>query len=146
MAQRSQLSLTERTELKTRLGIRFSSILEMSEPDVSQLIAFLESDQLFQKLHRAEDPDWKIFARQRFPESKISSSFYELNEQIIAAPASSVDLQSFLLRHKALLQEIQKIGAENFNPLFCTAVLFANDKILRHINEAASQVSGLGGF
>lgn len=118
MAHRPELNLSARPELKTRLGIRFSSVLQMSEDEVSKLIALLESDYLFQKLHRAEDRDWKIFSRERFPSTKYTPSFYEFDETLSVQPAASPDVQTVLLTHKKLFKEIEKIGQENFESYF----------------------------
>lgn len=118
MEPRSELNLSGRAELKTRLGIRFSSILQMPENEVAQLIFLLEKDPLFQKLYRAQEPHWKVFARQRFPSTRIASSFYDFNEEISPRHSSTPNVEAVLLKHKTLLKEIERIGQQNFESYF----------------------------
>jgi len=97
--------------------MRFSNVLEMSEEDASRLASLLEADPLFQKLFRSQDPELKVFSRQRFPGSRLSTSFYEVRETA-AEPAASPDIEPLVERHKELVDKIRAIGSEKYEMYF----------------------------
>ncbi len=96
--------------------MRFSNVLEMSEEDASRLTQLLESDPLFQKLFRAEHPDWKVFSRARFPGSRLSTSFYEIPEKTQAP--SSPEIESVLEKQSGLVEKIKTMGVERYEKYF----------------------------
>ncbi len=116
MTGKSGLRLENRAQLSTRLAMRFSNVLEMSEEDASRLSSILEADPLFQKLFRPENPEMKVFSRQRFPGSHLSTSFYEIPEQA-QAPASP-EIESVLDKHTGLVEKIRSLGVENYEKYF----------------------------
>lgn len=111
------INLSNRATLSLRTGIRFSNMLEMGEEQVAQLISLVENEPLFQKFFRAQDQESKIFSRQRFPSTHLSSSFYEFKEELHPSQ-SGAELKQALLENQALLKEIEKIGRENFEKYF----------------------------
>lgn len=113
----TNLKLTNRTQLSVRNAMRFSNVLEMSEEDASRLASLLESDPVFQKLFRTQDPELKVFSRQRFPASRLSTSFYEIPDRA-AEPTASPDIEPLVERHKNLVGKIRAIGAEKYEDYF----------------------------
>ena len=90
-----------------------ANVLEMPEEDFNRLISEIENNPLFQKLHRKE----RIIRYQRFPRTDISSSFYQLKEEIVA-DSGSLDVESLLLNKEHLVHQIQKLGLEKFKRYF----------------------------
>ena len=67
-------------EFKLIVRLEQANLLEMSEEDFYRLINEIENGRLFKKFYRAE----KIIRFQRFPRTDISSSFYQLKDEIVA--------------------------------------------------------------
>lgn len=118
MENKSELQLVQQAELRSLLGIRFSTILEMSEQEISRLISFLENDPLFQKLFRTQDPEWKIIHRERFPSSRWTSSLYDIEEGRSPDQSSSQGVADLLENHRVIVEKIRKIGQENYEFYF----------------------------
>jgi RNA polymerase sigma-54 factor len=102
-----------RQELSQVLRMEQANLLEMPEDEFQRLIAEIERNPLFQKLYRQE----KLIRHQRFPRTDISSSFYELKEEIIA-DKGSVDVESLLLNKEHIVGQIQRLGLEKFKQYF----------------------------
>ena len=119
MAQEVRASLSPKTVLKGQLLYRlnFASLLKMPESDFAKMIAEIEKDPFVQKLMYPKDPQWKVLAKKRFPNSRLSSSFYEMDERVQGSP-QSVDVETLLSRRQGLVNLIQRIGRENFERHF----------------------------
>ena len=113
----TNLKLSPRAQLSVRNAMRFSNVLEMSEEDATRLASILEADPLFQKLFKSQDPELKVFSRQRFPASRLSTSFYEIPEQA-AEPAAAADIEPLVERHKELVEKIRSIGPDRYESYF----------------------------
>src|SRR5947207_9402138 len=79
--------------------------------------ADIEKDPFMHKLMHPRDPKQRIISKKRFPNARLSSSFYELDERVLGSP-QSVDVQTLLSKHKGLVSLIQKIGRERFEKHF----------------------------
>jgi len=88
-------------------------LLEMPEEEFNKLIGEVESSPLFKRLYQEN----KIIHCQRYPRTDISSSFYQLNEEI-AADTSTLDVESLLLNKEDIVRQIQRIGLKNFKRYF----------------------------
>jgi RNA polymerase sigma-54 factor len=90
-----------------------ASLLEMPEEEFQKLIAEIERSPLFQRLYQKE----KVLRHQRFPRTDISSSFYQLKEEVIA-DKDSLDIESLLLNRKHIVSQIQRLGLDKFKRYF----------------------------
>ena len=106
-------SLQARQEFKMIIRLEQASLLEMPEEEFNKLIIEAEGSPLFKKLYRKE----KIIRYQRYPKTDISPRFYQLNEEI-AAGTGTLDIESLLSDKEDVVQQIQKIGLENFKRYF----------------------------
>ncbi len=95
------------------LRLEQANLLEMSEDEFHKLIAELEQSPLFRKLRQRE----KLIHYQRLPRTDISSSFYQLKEEI-ATDKGSLDIESLLLNKEHILHHIKKLGQEKFKQYF----------------------------
>ncbi len=100
-------------EQRQFLRLEQANLLEMPEEDFHRLISEIENSSLFKKLYREE----KIIHYQRFPRTDISSSFYQLKEEIVA-DKGSLDVESLLLNKEHLVHQIQNLGLEKFKRYF----------------------------
>ncbi len=109
-----------RQELSQVLRMEQASLLEMPEEEFHRLITETEQGRLFQKLYQKE----KLIRYQRFPRTDISSSFYQIKEEMVA-DRDSLDIESLLLNKEHIVRQIQKLGLEKFKQsfLFCKAGL-----------------------
>jgi len=106
-------SLQTRQEQRQFLRLEQANLLEIPEEDFHSLISEIENSPLFKKLYREE----KIIRYQPFPRTDISSSFYQLNEEIVA-DKGSLDVESLLLNKEHIVRQIQRLGLERFNRYF----------------------------
>ena len=118
MASRSELNLTNKAQLRARLAIRFSSILEMPEEEAARLARILESDPVFEKLFRPRDPAFKVISRKRFPGTRFTSSFYDYNEETVPESPGGPGMEEFLSSRKGLVDKIRAMGVGNFEKYF----------------------------
>ncbi len=120
MAQEIRTSLSPKALLKGRLLYRlnFAAVLNTPESEFAKLIADLEQDPFVQKLFHPKDQSLKIISRKRYPNTRLSSSFYEIDEGRVIDSSGTVDVQSLLSRRKGLAELILKIGRENFEKYF----------------------------
>jgi len=88
-------------------------LLEMSEVEFQYLIFGVEKSSLFKRLREQE----KVIHYQRFPKANLSRRFYELKEEIVAAP-SSVDVESLIANKEELVGLIRNLGIDNFKQYF----------------------------
>ena len=106
-------SLQMRQELRQVLRMEQASLLEMPEEEFHKLIVEIEKSPLFQRLYRKEG----LIRYQRFPRTDISSSFYQLKEEVVADEGSP-DVESLLLNKEHIIQQIRKLGLEKFKRYF----------------------------
>ncbi len=116
-----RLNLSQRPDLKLRAQLlaRIQSVqlLKMSEPEVANLLKDIEADPLFQKLLYTSDTRWKVIRFQANARTRLSGSFYEMNEQTLPEGASS-EVGGFLDENREAIEAIRKIGAEKFEKYF----------------------------
>ena len=129
-------SLQIRQELSQTLRMEQASLLEMPEEQFQRLIAEIEQSPLFQRLYQKE----KLIHRHRFPRTDISSSFYQLKEEVVAGKGF-LDVESLLLDKKHAIGQIQRLGLEKFKRYF----LFPEsgmsvEEIARECDLAVSEV------
>ncbi|GAH74301.1 unnamed protein product, partial [marine sediment metagenome] len=106
-------TLQMRQELRQILRIEQANLLEMPESEFHRLITEIEQSPLFKKLYQGE----KLIHYQRFPRTDISSSFYQLKEEMVA-DRGSMDVESLLLNKEHIIRQIQKLGLEKFKRYF----------------------------
>ncbi|MBI3012996.1 MAG: hypothetical protein HYY63_05150 [Elusimicrobia bacterium] len=97
--------------------VRFTRVLNLSEPEFARFVADLEGDPIFRKLVYPHDGGPRAIFRKRFPHSGLSSSFYEVKEENRVG-GGTVDVETLLAQHKGLVDLIRKIGRENFETYF----------------------------
>ncbi|MBI4303637.1 MAG: hypothetical protein HY665_04810 [Chloroflexi bacterium] len=95
------------------MRIEQATLLEMPENEFNKLIVEVEQSPLFKKLYQSQ----KLIRYQKFPHTNISSSFYELKEEIVA-DKGSLDIESLLQNKENILHLIQKTGMEKFKQYF----------------------------
>lgn len=106
-------SLQMRQELKQILRMEQAELLEIPEGEFYKLIAETERSPLFKRLYQKE----KLVRYQRLPRTDISSSFYQVKEEIVA-DKGSMDVESLLMNKEHIVRQIQKMGLEKFNQYF----------------------------
>jgi len=90
-----------------------ANLLEMSEDEFHRLITEIEQSPLFKRFYQRE----KLICYQRFPRTDISSSFYQLKEEMVV-DRGSMDVESLLLNKEHIVSQIQKLGPEKFKRYF----------------------------
>ena len=105
-------SLQMRQELKQVLRMEQANLLEMPEDEFHKLITEIEQGPFFKRLYQKE----RLIHHQRFPRTDISSSFYQLKEEMVA-DKGSLDVESLLLNKEHIVRQIQKLGLEKFNSI-----------------------------
>ena len=110
MEIRQNQSLQTRQEFKLIARLEQANLLEMPEEEFNKLIAEVENNTLFRKLHQ----EGKIILYQRYPKTDISPHFYQLNEELVAG-SDMLDIESLLSNKEDLVKLIKGIGLENFN-------------------------------
>jgi DNA-directed RNA polymerase specialized sigma54-like protein len=106
-------SLQMQQGLRQVIRMQQATLQQMSEDEFHQLIIKIERNPLFHRLYRKE----KLIHYQRFPQTSISSTFYQLKEETVADPGS-LDIESLLLKKEHLVHQIQKLGMERFKRYF----------------------------
>lgn len=101
-----------RQELRQIIKIEQANLLEMAGEEFHKLIAEIEKNPLFQRLYQQE----RLIRYQRFPRTDISSSFYQLKEELVAG--GSLDIESLLLNQGYVVRQIQNLGRERFKRYF----------------------------
>jgi len=106
-------SLQMQQELRQILRMEQATLLEMPEAEFNRLIAEIERGSFFKRLSQKE----RLIRHQRFPRTDISSSFYQLKEELVA-DEGSLDVESLLLNKEHIIHQIQKLGLEKFKRYF----------------------------
>ena len=106
-------SLQMRQELSQILRMEQANLLEMPEDEFHRLITEIEQGPLFKRLYQRE----KLIHYQRLPRTDVSSSFYQLKEEMVA-DRGSMDVESLLLNKEHIVRQIQKLGLEKFKRYF----------------------------
>ncbi|MFB0526933.1 MAG: hypothetical protein ACETVO_05640, partial [bacterium] len=97
--------------------IKLADLMELSESEFAKIIKKIESDPLFKKLFSPSDLQEKAVSYIRFPQSRLSKSFYELKEDI-AIDRSSLNIESFLNSRKETIPLIKRLGIDKFKKYF----------------------------
>jgi RNA polymerase sigma-54 factor len=114
----------------------------MSEAEFHKLIIEIERSPMFLRLYQKE----KLVHYQRFPRTSVSSTFYQLKEEVVADPGS-LNVEPLLLKKHNLVQQIQELGMEKFKQYF----LFPDagmtvDEIARACSLDVSKVQEINGL
>lgn len=121
---RPALRISPRPDLRLRATllarVQTVQLLKMNEPQIAELIRQIESDPFFQKLLYPEKPDWKVIRFQPHPRTRLTQSFYEVNERSMAADAPA-DVVGLLDKNRDVLAAIQRMGREKFERHFLRA-------------------------
>jgi len=113
-----------------------ASLLEIPEEEFHKLIAEIEKSPLFRRLYQKE----RLIRYQRFPRTDISSSFYQLKEEIVA-DKGSLDVESLLLNEEYIVRQIQNLGLEKFNRYFLFPETgMTEEELARECDLAVSEV------
>lgn len=122
--RRPHLSVKPRAELRSHATLlaRLQTIqlLQMSEREIAELIREAETDPIFEKLLYPKEPQWKVIRFQPNPRTKLSPSFYELNEETLSEGARPEAAQ-VISEGKDAMAVIQRMGQENFEAHFLRA-------------------------
>jgi len=97
--------------------MKLADFIELADKGFAQIIKEIESDALFQKLFSPPDRHARVISYQRFPHTSLSSSFYELKEELISQP-EGVNIEPLLSRHKEVVSIARKIGLDKFKKYF----------------------------
>jgi RNA polymerase sigma-54 factor len=112
-----QISQTQSVQMQQGLRqivkMKQASLLQMPADKFHQLIIEIEQSPFFLRLYRKE----KLIQHQRFPRTNISSSFYQLKEDMVA-DTGSLNIESLLLNKEQIIRQIQKLGLERFKRYF----------------------------
>jgi transcriptional regulator with XRE-family HTH domain len=126
MADKPALRLTPsvRPSLKAKAlllaRLHTAQLLTMKEPEVAEVIRSIEADPLFQKMVFPPEPAWKVVRFRPHPRTRLSGSFYELNENAVPADAPA-DVAGLLEERQDMLSLIRRVGRENFEKFFLRA-------------------------
>jgi len=128
--------------LRQILRLQQATLLQMSEAEFHKLIIEIERSPLFLRLYQKE----KLVHYQRFPRTSVSSTFYQLKEEVVADPGS-LNVEPLVLKKHNLVQQIQKLGMEKFKQYF----LFPDagmtvDEIARACSLDVSKVQEINGL
>lgn len=102
-----------RQESRQILKIEQANLLEMPGEEFHKLIAEVEKNPLFRRLYQKE----RLIHYQRFPRTDVSSSLYQLKEEVVA-DKGSLDIESLLLNKEYVVRQIQNLGLEKFKRCF----------------------------
>lgn len=124
MTQKPHLSLSNQAGVRLRgqllARVQAVQLLNLAEPDVAKLIKEIEGDPLFNQMLYPSQREWKVLKFQPHPRTRLSPSFYEVDDRT-AAGGESTDVSALLEERKGVLALIQKIGQENFEKHFLRA-------------------------
>lgn len=113
-----KVGVQQRATLLARL--QTVQLLQMSEREIAELVKQVEADPLFQKLLYAPTSSWKVLRFQPHPRTRLTGSFYEMNEETLPAGARP-EAGAVLAEGREALALIRKIGQENFEKHFLRA-------------------------
>jgi len=99
--------------LRQVIRMQQASLLQMPVDEFHRLIIEIEQSPFFLRLYQKE----KLINYQRFPRTNISSSFYQLKEEVVT-DTGSLNIESLLLNKEHIVRQIQKMGMENFKRYF----------------------------
>ncbi len=114
------LSLRQDQRLALLGRLRMAQWIEMKEPDFAREVADLEKDALFRKLAFGTPDIPGAIRRQRWPGSRMSTAFLQVNEGLIAS-GERVKVEETLGEHAALIPKIQTMGMKAFEKYFVYA-------------------------
>jgi len=119
---KANLKLGLRQELRPALlgRLRMADWIEMPEREFAHEIEKIEKDPLFRKLFFGGSNLASAIRRERWPAGRLSSGFYEINDQIVAG-GERVKVEEGLESKAGLAAKIQKMGREAFERYFVHA-------------------------
>jgi len=106
-------SLRMQQGLKQVILMKHADLLEMPGDEFHRLIIELEQSPLFLRLYRKD----RVIHYQGFPRTGLSSSFYQVKEELVA-DTGSINIDSLLLNKEHIVRVIQKLGVERFKRYF----------------------------
>lgn len=118
LAVQSRVDLQSHATLLARL--QTVQLLQMSEREIAKLIQEAETDPIFEKLLYPDEPRWKVIRFQPNPRTRLSPSFYEMNEETLLEGARPEAAQ-VISEGREALAIIQRMGQGNFETYFLRA-------------------------
>jgi hypothetical protein len=119
-----RLAVQPRVELQSHATLlarlQTVQLLQMSERQIAELIKEAETDPIFEKLLYPKEPRWKVIRFQPNPRTRLSPSFYEMNEETLAEGARPEAAQ-VISEGKEALSVIHRIGQGPFETYFLRA-------------------------
>lgn len=112
---RVRLSAEQRPALLGRL--RMADWIEMSEKDFASEVEQIEKDPLFKKLYFGNPEAPSVIRRQRWPNGRMASAYYEMNEGLLAG-GERVPVEEMLGGQSEVVGLIQKMGRQAFERYF----------------------------
>ena len=122
--RRPHLAIKPRVELQSRgtllARLQTVQLLQMSEKEIAELIREAETDPIFERLLYPKEAQWKVLRFQPNPRTKLSPSFYELNEETLAE-GTRPEAAQVIADGREALAVIHRMGQENFETHFLQA-------------------------
>ncbi|OGR57108.1 MAG: hypothetical protein A3I11_08650 [Elusimicrobia bacterium RIFCSPLOWO2_02_FULL_39_32] len=98
--------------------VQLATILTTNPRDFAKLIKEIEDSSIFKKLFSTPSSSrFKVIQRRNFSHAKLSTQFYELDENLPAS-RSQDSVEKILDSKKNLIELIKKIGEKNFEKYF----------------------------
>lgn len=123
-APKPRLGLSQKPDMRLRAQllarVQTVQLLRMGEPQIAELIREIETDPLFMRMLYPKDKDWKVIRFQPHPRTRLSGSFYEMDERTMPASAPA-DVSGLLEERKDVVALIEKMGREAFEKYFLRA-------------------------
>jgi len=107
--------MTQRTLLLGR--VKMAQAIQMSESDWAKTLSEVEKDPLFMDMLGAMSGGQRIIKFKRFGRTELSGQFYEMQDANVVG-GSDVSAERLIEQKKHLLNQIRKIGQENFEKYF----------------------------
>ncbi len=112
------IQLPQTKQLLKLIGrIKLANLIELNERNFAEIIKTIENDPLFKKLFSPSNRQQKVLSYNRFPRSRLSKSFYELKEEMIAG-SDSPDIESLIDIHREVMPLIKRLGIDKFKKYF----------------------------
>jgi hypothetical protein len=119
-----RLGVSVKQDLRVRATllarVQTVQLLKMSEGKIADLIKQVESDPLFERLLYPLRPEWKIVRYKPHPRTRLSSSFYDIDQKPLAGDTPA-DVSGLLKDSHGVMSLIRKMGREKFEKYFLRA-------------------------
>ncbi|MFQ5867371.1 MAG: hypothetical protein ACE5IT_05175 [bacterium] len=123
-------------------GMKLASFMTLSEKKFRNFIKETENSSLFKELISTNTNNFKkdrVIKYQRLPWSSLSSSFYELREDIFA-DKSSLDIQSLLSAKEDAVQTIRNLGIDKFKKYFLSEIPVLDSEIVAECSLSVEEI------